>query len=71
MQTVPVQKIRKMDRSHMDPASGWPMRRHGKMTISYEEIPFQFHGLEKSFANIADLSLSNSALPDWNCTRCR
>jgi hypothetical protein len=43
--------------------SGWPMRRHGKMTIDYEEIPFQFHGLEKSFANIADLSLSNPALP--------
>jgi hypothetical protein len=25
---------------------------------SYEEIPFQFHGLEKSFANIADHAVS-------------
>jgi hypothetical protein len=25
---------------------------------SYQEIPFQFHGLEKSFANIADHAVS-------------
>ena len=42
VQTVLVQKIRKMDRSHMEPASGWPMRCQGKMTIATRKYRSNF-----------------------------
>ena len=42
VQTVLVQKIRKMDRSHMDPASGWPMWCQGKMTIATRKYRSNF-----------------------------